>query len=123
MQHEYIRAQLRLSQDLHERANKAASATNLSLNELFLKAIHQGLLHMAQQRRRLIYTQWITKHDSKSYDDYLLKAADGITDFLQRNPGYELVTVESLPYGLRCWYTYPVDEHGKEVPYIIEQEN
>ena len=123
MQHEYIRTQLRLPQDLHERANKAASAANLSLNELFLKTIPLGLQHLANQRRRLMYNQWNTKHDSEDYGDYLQKGADEVTAFLQRNLNYELVTVESLPYGLRCWYTHPVDEHGKEVPYIIEQEN
>lgn len=123
MQHDYIRTQLRLPQDLHERASKVAAACNMSLNELFLNAIHQGLQLMANQRRRLIYNQWNTKRDPDSYEDYLLTAADHVTDFFLRHPGYELVTVESLPTGLRCWYTYPIDENSKEIPHIIELED
>ena len=117
MQHEYIRTQLRLPQDLHERANKVASAANLSLNELFLKTIHLGLQHLANQRRRLMYNDNHSKQDSESHEDFMLKAADLVTAFLQQHPDYELVTIESLPTGLRYWYTYPVDENGKETAF------
>lgn len=123
MQRDYIRTQLRLPQGLHEEASKAAKAANLSLNELYLQALQHGLRTMQKPRRRLIYTQWQTGRDPEHRGDYLLQAADRLTAFLREHPAYELVTVESLPTGLRCWYTYPIDADGREIPHVVELED
>jgi len=37
------------------------------------------------------------------------------TEFLADHPQYELVDIETRPSGLRLWYTYPIDEYGREV--------
>lgn len=60
---------------------------------------------------------WNTKHSSAPdlTDDYILRAADGITEFLADHPQYELVNIETRPSGLRLWYTYPIDENGREI--------
>jgi len=116
-QHEFTRMQVRLPEELYTQLKEIREKKRLSLNQYFLEALEQAVRFEKRRNRRLIYNDWNTKHSSAQdfTEDYILRAADGITEFLADHPQYELVNIETRPSGLRLWYTYPIDEYGREV--------